>query len=589
MEKNNTESTASEQYKSVLSIFKEAFAKQLSTIANVPADQLLPMFDEAKSDDYLFSLALPKLKKFKIEETVADEYVSKFKPDEYLASVVKMELEQGKRKLVLLNFAPHKGKFFELTLSKVWNMKKNYGCSDEFKGKKIIVEYSSPNIAKPFHAGHLRSTIIGNWIKNVYKTLGADVTSINYLGDWGKQYGILAVAFARYGNEEELAKNPIRHLFDIYVKINADAEKEPEIHDQARAYFKRMEDGDAEALALWRKFRDMSIEEYKKIYARLNVHFDVYSGESFQTEASVKALDALKEKALLTESEKGGFIVDLSKFKLPSTVIQKKDGTTLYITRDLGAAATRQNEYQFDKMFYVVAAQQDLHFRQVFKLLELMGYDWVNKCEHINFGMVKGMSTRKGTVVFLEDMLNEAKEIMLEKMKADTKGKLKEIENPEKTADEIGLSAVVIQDLGAKRIKDYDFSWDRITEFEGHTGPYLQYAHARLCSMEDKNKEVKIHGDVDFSILQEKEALNLAVQIARYPEVLHMCLKNLEPSTLVTYLFELSATISAAHQHLYVKGQEQKVAEARALLFWAARIVLHNGLVLMGLNPQERM
>jgi arginyl-tRNA synthetase len=256
------------------------------------------------------------------------------------------------------------------------------------------VEYSSPNIAKPFHAGHLRSTIIGNFLKNLFRTLGADVTGINYLGDWGTQYGLLAVGFDKYGDEEKLKTNPIRHLFDVYVAINKDAENDPTVKENARAYFKRMEDGEAEALGMWRKFRDLSIEEYKKIYKRLNVEFDVYSGESLMSEGMLGAVKTLQEKNLLVTDEKGGEIVDLKKFKLGVTVVRKQDGATLYITRDIAAAKARADEYKFDKSIYVVAAQQDLHFKQLFKILELMGYEWANKAVHINFGMVNGMKTR---------------------------------------------------------------------------------------------------------------------------------------------------------------------------------------------------
>lgn len=268
--------------------------------------------------------------------------------------------------------------------------------------------------------------------------------------------GLLALGFKKFGNEEELQKDPIKHLFYVYVEINKAAEADETVKEEARAYFRRMEDGDKEVLSLWERFRALSIEEYKKMYKRLNVEFDVYSGESQMSEGMKGAVKTMEEKKLLTTDAKGGEIVDLQKFKLGCAVIKKKDGATLYITRDLAAAKARHEEYKFDKSIYVVAAQQDLHFKQLFKMLEMMGYEWSNKCVHVNFGMVNGMKTRKGQVVFLEEILNEAKAVMLDKMEENKMGKLDEVADKEKTADIVGLSAVVIQDLSAKRIRDYD-------------------------------------------------------------------------------------------------------------------------------------
>lgn len=505
-------------------------------------------------------------------------------------------------------FSLAQSSFVKSVLSTVFSQKSLYGCTKDFEGKKVLVEFSSPNIAKPFHAGHLRSTIIGNFLRNLYKTLGADTTAINYLGDWGTQYGLLALGFEKFGTEEELATNPIRHLFKVYVEANKVVEEEKlkskegkpedfegtsEFRDNARAYFKRMEDGDESALGLWSRFRDLSIAEYKRVYERLNVSFDVYSGESQMTKGMAEAVKTMEERQLMEKDPKGSMIVDLRKYKANVAVIKKSDGATLYITRDLAAAKARYDEYKFDKCIYVVAAQQDLHFQQLFKMLELMGYDWADpkqeRLMHINFGMVLGMSTRKGTVVFLDDILAEAQQVMLERMKEDKFGKMAEIENPEKTADIVGLSAVIIQDLSAKRIKDYQFNWSRMTASEGSTGPFLQYTHARLCSMEDKTSEVALTDSIDPTLLSEKSAHNLAIAISRFPLVLQACTQNHEPSTLVNYLFDLCHAISSAHAALRVKDSEQPLAEARKLLFWAGRMVLHNGLQLVGLTPLNRM
>lgn len=519
-----------------------------------------------------------------------------------------MNVGEGKKALTYLMFTFRKAEFAKSVLSAVLNQKQEYGSTTDYAGKKILVEFSSPNIAKPFHAGHLRSTIIGNFLRNLYKKLGADTTAINYLGDWGTQYGLLALGFEKYGSEEELAQNPIRHLFKVYVEANkvVEAEKEKskdgqpegfegvsEFRDTARAYFKRMEDGDESALGLWRRFRDLSISDYKRVYERLNVNFDVYSGESQMTAGMGEAVATLEKVGIMERDPKGAMIVDLKKYKANVAVIKKNDGATLYITRDLAAAKSRMDQYNFDKCIYVVAAQQDLHFQQLFKMLELMGYEWADpkqgRLTHINFGMVLGMSTRKGTVVFLEDILAEAQQVMLEKMKEDKFGKMAEIADAEKTADIIGLSAVIIQDLSAKRIKDYTFDWKRMTSAEGSTGPFLQYTHARLCSMEDKTADIALTEDFDGALLNEKVAANLVSVIARFPLVLHACTQNYEPSTLVTYLFDLSHAISSAHSQLRVMGSEEKLAQARKLLFWSGRMVLHNGLQLLGLTPLNRM
>jgi arginyl-tRNA synthetase len=360
--------------------------------------------------------------------------------------------------------------------------------SDPSKGqKKIIIEFSSPNIAKPFHAGHLRSTIIGGFLANIYTVMGWNVIKMNYLGDWGKQYGLLANGFKYFGNEDALVKDPINHLFDVYVKVNrlvseqegpikelkeqikAKKEKSEDVteleaqlaklvdvseDEKARRYFKSMEDSDPEALALWRKFRDLSIEKYKQTYARLNIDFDVYSGESQIKSESMTEAYKLMEKAGVSEQSEGAVIVDFTKHgakKLGKAIIVRKDGTPLYLTRDIGAITERDQEYHFDKMIYVVAAQQDLHLAQLFKVTELMGHkDLASRCQHINFGMVRGMSTRKGTVKFLDDILRDVGEKMHEVMKKN-EVKYAQVEDPEKTADILGITSVMVQDMTGKR------------------------------------------------------------------------------------------------------------------------------------------
>jgi arginyl-tRNA synthetase len=355
--------------------------------------------------------------------------------------------------------------------------------SDPSKGRKhIIVEFSSPNIAKPFHAGHLRSTIIGGFLSNLYAGAGWDVTRINYLGDWGKQYGLLALGFEKYGSEEALAADPINHLYEIYVRINQDLADEKLIIDgmdkegkdsselkmngldeQARRYFKKMTDGDPAALAQWQHFRDLSIVRYKDTYARLNIHFDDYSGESQVSEAKMEATAKKLADMNITEESEGAVIINFQKHvpgkagkSLEKPIIRKKDGTALYLTRDISELLSREEKYHFDNMIYVVASAQDLHLKQLFKIIELMGYTEIaKKVQHINFGLVLGMSTRKGTVKFLDDILRDVGEKMHEVMKKN-EDKYSQIEDPVATADVLGISSVMVQDMTGKRLVNLD-------------------------------------------------------------------------------------------------------------------------------------
>ncbi|KAJ5083915.1 hypothetical protein NUU61_008494 [Penicillium alfredii] len=498
--------------------------------------------------------------------------------------------------------------------------------SDPSKGqKKIIIEFSSPNIAKPFHAGHLRSTIIGGFLANVHTVMGWDVVKMNYLGDWGKQYGLLANGYKYFGNEEALTKDPINHLFDVYVKVNrivGDQEKpiedfknqikskkeksedvselEAELaklvdvseDEKARRYFKSMEDGDQDALALWRRFRDLSIEKYKQTYARLNIDFDAYSGESQVKGESMTAAYEAMEKAGVSEKSEGAVIVDFTKHgakKLGKAIIVRKDGTPLYLTRDIGAITEREEEYHFDKMIYVVAMQQDLHLAQLFKITELMGHkDLASRCQHINFGMVRGMSTRKGTVKFLDDILRDVGEKMHEVMKKN-EVKYQQVEDPVQTADTLGITAVMVQDMTGKRINGYDFNLDAMTSFEGDTGPYLQYAHARLCSMTRKSGlNVDELSTANFDLLTEQHAVDLIRLLAQWPDVLLQTAKTLEPITVLSYLFRMTHMLSSSYEVLNVINSEPELKKARMALYASARQVLNNGMRVLGLNPVER-
>ncbi|CZT48604.1 probable arginyl-tRNA synthetase, cytosolic [Rhynchosporium secalis] len=487
---------------------------------------------------------------------------------------------------------------------------------DPSKGKKkMIVEFSSPNIAKPFHAGHLRSTIIGGFLANLYQGAGWDVVRVNYLGDWGKQYGLLALAFERYGDEKALEVDPINHLFEIYVKINKDKEDEKakikeaeeagqdvtelkakELDEQARRYFKSMTENDTKALALWKRFRDLSIKRYMETYARLNIHFDDYSGESQVSQERMDAAAKKLEETGVSEVSEGAVIVDFSKHvagkpgkSLERPIIKKKDGTALYLTRDISEMVRRDEKYKFDHMIYVVASQQDLHLKQLFKIIELMGYkELAAKVQHINFGMVLGMSTRKGTVKFLDDILRDVAEKMHEVMQKN-QAKYEQVENPLEVADILGISSVMVQDLSGKRINNYTFDINVMTSFEGDTGPYLQYAHARLCSITRKAAiSAEDIASADLSLLTEPHALNLIRVISQYPDVIQNTLKTLEPTTILTYLFKMTHTLSSSYDHLRIMGSERELMVARMALYDSARVVLNNGMRILGLSPVER-
>lgn len=364
--------------------------------------------------------------------------------------------------------------------------------------------------------------------------------------------------------------------------------------NEARAFFAKMENGDQECLGLWRKFRDLSIEKYKDTYARLNIAYDVYSGESMVAKESMERASKLMTENNVSEESDGAIIVDFTKFgkqfkKLGKAVVQKKDGTTLYLTRDIGAAIERYEKYKFDKMIYVVASQQDLHLAQLFKIIKELGFEWADKMQHINFGMVLGMSTRKGTVVFLDDILQEAKDTMHEVMKKN-EVKYAQVEEPEYVADTVGRAGVMIQDMSGKRINNYKFEMDRMTSFEGDTGPYLQYAHARLCSIARKANIPRAELEAaKLEHLTEPQANKLLRALAQYPDVLVNTMKTLEPTTIVTYLFKMTHLLSSSYEVLLVVNEkDREVAAARMALYEAARIVLNNGMRMLGLTPVER-
>ncbi|CAI4053252.1 hypothetical protein SUVZ_15G2480 [Saccharomyces uvarum] len=486
------------------------------------------------------------------------------------------------------------------TVPSILLQKEMYGRKKSCQQKKVVVEFSSPNIAKPFHAGHLRSTIIGGFISNLYEAMGWSVVRMNYLGDWGRQFGLLAVGFEKYGNEKALEEQPIQHLFEVYVRINKDlAEEEKEndtsqcgISSRARTFFKKLENGDQTATNIWNRFRSLSIHHYIQTYSRLNINFDIFSGESQVSKESMdEALRILYQNHLVEEKD-GALVIDLTKWSknLGKAVVQKSDGTTLYLTRDVGAAMERKKNLQFDKMVYVISSQQDLYMSQLFMILQKMNFDWAKNLNHVNFGMVQGMSTRKGNVVFLDTILDEARDKAFQIMK-NNQIKIAQVEDPHQVADLIGISAIIIQDMRAKRINNYEFNWNRMLSFEGDTGPYLQYTHSRLRSLERSSSNITTDMLVkaDFSSLDEPQLVELVRLLAQYPDILKRAFKTQEPATIITYLFKVCHQVSSCYKKVWVAGKSNDVAIPRLAIYSASRQVLHNAMSLLGLIPVDRM
>jgi len=461
--------------------------------------------------------------------------------------------------------------------------KEKYGDSSVGEGETVLVEFSSPNIAKEFHAGHLRTTIIGNYVKNIHKKMGYNTVGINYLGDWGKQFGFLGIGYKKYGDPKEMEADPIRHLHNVYVQICREAEENPEIGEKAKEFFRKMENGDKECLDLWRWFREISVKKYEEAYAKMNIFFDVYSGESFYGDVDVEAIK--KKPYVLNDKKDNSYYVEFK--NLPKTVLIKSNGSTLYLTRDIDAAKDRMKKYNPCKSIYVVASQQDLHFKQLFRILELEGMD-ASKFLHVNFGMVQKMSTRKGTVVFLSDIISEVQQVMLEKMKETGKGN--NVEDMEKTSHILALSAVYIQDFRGQRNRSYEFDMEQNSSFKGATGPYIQYTLCRVSSIA-RNSQYQVGdvGELNFAHLKEDKCYELVFLLARYPYVLEDSFKDYEPCTIVNYIFQVCQLLNHVFKIVWVAKEEEEVARARLAMYEAVRYVLADALKILGLIPLERM
>ncbi len=484
-----------------------------------------------------------------------------------------------------LNLSVDQARFAEAVLREAVQAGVSYGTSTEGDGKTIAIDYSSPNIAKPFHVGHLRSTIIGGALYRIFAALGYKVVGINHLGDWGTQFGKQIVGLKRYGKPEDV--EDLMALNRLYVEYHRQEEKSPELAEEARDWFRRQEAGDAEALELWKRIRQTSLAYLDKIYARLGSRFDSVTGESFFNDKMDAVIEEAEAKKLTSISD-GALVIDLKGEGIETpALLRKADGATLYMTRDVAAARYRYHTYSPDQIIYVVASSQSLHFQQLFTVLKMLGYDWSTRCHHVGFGLVQGMASRTGNVVYLEELLDEARDRALHHMREHIE-KRTALEDEEAVAEAVGIAAILFWDLSKQRIRDYRFDWDLAISFEGDTGPYLINAHARIGGIIRKCG-VELDPEADVSLLVEPEAHQLVSQVARYQEVLREAARLYEPSVLAVYLLDLARALHSGYRALRVKDEAAHKAKARLLLFTVVKQVLKNGLEILGIPALERM
>ena len=513
----------------------------------------------------------------KAPNMIAEEIAGKIEVTKDLSKVVPMG--------PYVNFFVNKEIYVKEVLGKVGE---NYGASDIGKGKTICIDYSSPNVAKNFHVGHLRTTIIGNSLYHIFDKLGYHVERINHLGDWGTQFGKLIVAYKKWGSKEAVEEKGIPELLDLYVKFHKEAEEDDSLNDQAREWFAKMEQGEQEALSIWEWFKDISLVEYKRIYNVLNVDFDHYTGESFyrdKTNAVVKELD---EKGLLKESE-GAMIVDLDEYDMAPCLVTKKDGSSIYATRDLAAIFYRKNTYNFDKCIYVTGLEQKLHFAQVFKVVELMGYEWAkDQLIHVPYGLVSleggKLSTRSGNIVYAEDILKES----VSKIKEIIEQKNPDLENKDEVAKKVGIGAIIFNDLYNQRIKDVTFTWEKIHNFDGETCPYVQYTYARAASVLRKTGITEV-GEIDASLVTDDTSVALLKEIERFPQIVKTAAERLEPSVVSRYVMAVAQAFNRFYHENQCNVEDENLMKARVKLVIVAKQVIKDGLELLGIQCPEQM
>lgn len=564
----------------------EIIAKNLEGLTEDEIKSMIEIPQDQSMGDYAFPCFRLAKTMRKAPNLIAAELAEKLQGEQLFSEVSPVN--------AYVNMFVSREEMMKSTVSEVLEEKENFGRSDIGGNKKVIVEFSSPNIAKPFHIGHIRSTVIGNSLSKIYDALGYDVFKINHLGDYGTQFGKMICAYRRWGNREDVINSPIKTLLGYYTKFHVEVEEHPELEDEARAIFTKLEQGSKEEVELWQWFREESLKEFQRVYDMLGIEFDSYNGESFYSDKMPRFEKELSDKGLLQES-KGAQVVDLEEYKLGTALIKKSDGSSLYITRDIAAAVYRKENYDFYKNIYVVATQQNLHFQQLFKIIELMGYDWANQCVHVPFGMVRleegTMSTRHGRVVFLEDVLNGA----IEKTREIIEEKNPNIENLEEITSQVGIGAVVFNELSNNRIKDYTFKWDQILNFDGETGPYVQYTHARCASLlrkagEDIVAKAQDHKNVDFALLAKSDsAYELTKLIYAFPGVVEQAGEKYEPSIITRHIIDIAQCFNKFYhdEHIIVDDEVEKTSKIALVI--ATKRVIATGIGLLGMKAPERM
>lgn len=484
-----------------------------------------------------------------------------------------------------LNFYVDKAQYAQQIIDK-YNNATDYGCSDQGKDKTICIDYSSPNVAKNFHVGHLRTTIIGNSLYKIFSKLGYKVVRINHLGDWGTQFGKLIVAYKKWGSREAVEEKGIEELMDIYVKFHEEAEKDDSLNDEARAWFLKMEQGNEEALEIWQWFRDISLKEFMRVYNILGMEFDSFAGESFYRDKTADVIKRLTDDGLLKESQ-GAMIVPLDEYDMPPCIVAKKDGSSIYATRDLAAILYRKATYNFDRCLYVTGLEQKLHFAQVFKVIELMGNDYAKNLVHIPYGLVSlksgKISSRKGNVIFAEDLLRES----INKTTSIIEEKNPDIPDKEEVAKQVGIGAIIFNDLYNQRIKDVIFDWNKLLNFDGETGPYVQYTYARASSVLRKIGEVP--DTIDYTLLTDEASIGLLKEIEKYPQVIKDAAERYEPSVIARYSIDLAHAFNKFYHECQINVEDETTKYTRTNVVKIARYIIKDALSLLGIQCPEQM
>ena len=549
-------------------------------IPELNKEEILPLLEiPPKADMGDFAFPCFKLAKIyhKAPPMIAQDLVSAIGDQPFLSEV--------KAVGGFLNFYVNKEQFAHQIIDKYMS-DNNYGGSAEGDGKTVCIDYSSPNVAKNFHVGHLRTTIIGNSLYKIYSKLGYHVERINHLGDWGTQFGKLIVAYKKWGSREAVEEKGIQELMDIYVKFHEEAEKDDSLNDEARAWFARMEQGNEEALEIWEWFKDISLKEFIRVYKILGMSFDHYTGESFYRDKTENVVKVLTEKGLLVESE-GALVVRLDDYDMPPCIVAKKDGSSIYATRDLAAILYRKATYDFDRCLYVTGLEQKLHFAQVFKVIELMGNDYANNLIHIPYGLVSlkdgKISSRKGNVIFAEDILKES----INKTLSIINEKNPDIPDKEETARRIGIGAIIFNDLYNQRIKDVIFDWDKLLNFDGETGPYVQYTYARASSVLRKTGDLPYQ--FCYDLLTDDASMDLLKEIDRYPSVVKEAADRYEPFLIARYSMDLSHAFNRFYRECQINVEDEKLRTSRVGLVKITRELIRDSLGLLGIECPEQM